>query len=284
MAGIALLAAACSNECVNEPDEVMAPVKVQVEGFAISQEEMPATRGTAVESYTSVKMLTLAFYKSDGTESYKTTQLRDYASTYATFGEFSTSLPMGSYTMVVIGYCGTSPFTMTSATLATCNDERLQDTFVSTQAVNITSNAAMNLTAALDRVVSRLGVRSSDSRVAEATKMRMTFSAGARNFNPTTRFAATNTGFANTIAFSAAAGAITQSSSYLFLDTDEQTMDVTIETLDDADNVLFTKTVTDVPFKRNRMTLLTGNIFTAGSSVSAITVNSDWLDDYPLGF
>ena len=125
--------AACSNDndvVVN--NEALAPVTVQVEGFAVSQEDMPVTRATAVGSYTNVKALTLAFYKNDGTESYKHTQLRDDASTYTTFGEFSCTLPMGSFTMVVIGYCGTSPFTLTSATVATCTDTRLQDNFVAT--------------------------------------------------------------------------------------------------------------------------------------------------------
>ena len=277
--------AACSNDndiVVN--NEAMAPVTVQVEGFAVSQEDMPATRATAVGSYTNVKALTLAFYKSDGTESYKTTQLRDDASTYTTFGEFSCTLPMGSYTMVVIGYCGTSPFTLTSATVATCTDTRLQDNFVATQAVNINSNNAVNLTATLDRVVSRLGVVSTDNRAADAAKIRMTFSGGGRDFNPTTGLATTNTGFANTLTFVEAVGATTSSASYLFLGSDEQTMSVTIETLDASDNVLFTKTVNDVPFKRNRTTILTGNVFTAGSNVSSITVNSDWLDSHNVDF
>ena len=277
--------AACSNDndvVVN--NEAMAPVTVQVNGFAVSQEDMPVTRATAVGSYTNVKALTLAFYKSDGTESYKHTQLRDDASTYTTFSEFSCTLPMGSYTMVVIGYCGTSPFTLTSATAATCTDTRLQDNFVATQAVNINSSNAVNLTATLDRVVSRLGVVSTDNRATDAAKIRMTFSGGGRDFNPTTGLASTNIGFANTLTFVEAVEATVMSASYLFLASDEQTMNVTIETLDASDNVLFTKTVNDVPFKRNRTTILTGNVFTAGSNVSSITINSDWLDSHNVDF
>lgn len=277
--------AACNNDndvVVN--NEALAPVTVQVEGFAVSQEDMPVTRATAVGSYTNVKALTLAFYKSDGTELYKHTQLREDASTYTTFGEFSCTLQMGSYTMVVIGYCGISPFTLTSATVATCTDTRLQDNFVVTQAVNINSSNAVNLTATLDRVVSRLGVVSTDSRAADAAKIRMSFSGGGRDFNPTTGLATTNTGFANTLTFVEAVGATVMSASYLFLASDEQTMNVTIETLDASDNVLFTKTVNDVPFKRNRTTILTGNVFTAGSNVSSITVNSDWLDSHNVDF
>ncbi len=279
-AALAFIAASCTNESGSGIDQARTPVTVQVKGFEVSQEDIPQTRGTAVINYTSVKSLTLAFYKSDGTETYKHTQLRADGTTYTTFGEFACSLPMGNYTMVVIGYCGTSPFTLTSPTLATCTDTRLQDNFVVTQPVVINSNTAVNLTATLDRVVSRLGIRSTDNRVAEAEKIRMTFTAGGRDFNPTTGLANTNTGFANTYTFSESSGVTVSAASFLFLASDEQTMNVTIETLDSEDNVLFTKVVNNVPFKRNRTTILSGNLFTAETNVSSITINSDWIDSY----
>lgn len=57
--------------------------------------------------------------------------------------------------------------------------------------------------------------------------------------------------------------------SFPFLYADEETMDITIEVLDAGDNALFTHTVSNVPFKRNRKTILQGAIFTAGASSSA---------------
>ena len=227
--------AACSNDndvVVN--NEAQAPITVQVEGFAVSQEDMPSTCATAVGSYTNVKALTLAFYKSDGTESYKHTQL--------------------------------------------------QDNFVATQAVNINNSNAVNLTATLDRVVSRLGVVSTDSRAADAAKIRMSFSGGGCDFNPTTGLATTNTGFANTLTFVEAVGTTVMSASYLFLGSDEQTMNVTIETLDASDNVLFARQLTMCRSSATARPSLTGNVFTADSNVSSITINSDWLDSHNVGF
>lgn len=291
LAGIALLCVACSNESelTVSSEKVETPVTVSVSNFSMSVDEFQnaGTRTRAAQDladYANVRALTLAFYKSDGTESYKSTQLRADASTYETFGEFSTSLSMGSYTMVVIGYAGTSPFTLTSATLATCTDTRLQDTFVATQAVNITGNSAVNLTAELDRVVSRLGIVSTDHRTSDAAKVRMTFTGGGRIFNPSTGLASTNTGFDNTLTFVEAVGATTSSASFLFLASDEQTMDVTIETLDADDNVLFSETVNNVPFKRNRTTVLTGKLFTAGVSAGSFTINTDWLSNHNMDF
>ena len=74
---------------------------------------------------------------------------------------------------------------------------------------------------------------------------------------------------------------------YLFLADDEETLDVTIETLDAADgNVLFSKTITDVPVKRNRQTILTGATFSGtGVSASGFQVNTTWLTaEDPINF
>ena len=68
---------------------------------------------------------------------------------------------------------------------------------------------------------------------------------------------------------------------------DEDTMDVTVETLDAADgNVLFSKTVSNVPLKRNRETTLTGAIYSGtGVTASGFLVNTDWLDsEAPIHF
>lgn len=285
-AALALIAAGCSKESVEqETEQVLAPVTVQVDGFDVSQRDMPdVTRGTAVASYSSVKTLTLAFFKDDGTEAYNHSQLRDDASTYTTFGEFSLSLPIGSYTMIVIAHTGTVPFTIASPTVATCGDIRLPDVFVATQAVNVTSTAAVNLSAELNRVVARLGVTSTDNRTADAAKLRMTFAKGGRNFNPSTGLATTNTGFANTVTFSQAVGATVSVASLLFLASDEQTMNATLETLDADDNVLFTKTVNNIPLKRNRTTILSGKLFSASATASSITINDGWLKNSNMDF
>ena len=68
--------------------------------------------------------------------------------------------------------------------------------------------------------------------------------------------------------------------------TDEETMDVTIETLDAADgNVLFSKTVTGVPLKRNRQTTLTGAIYSnARVNANSFEVNKDWIDPQNISF
>lgn len=289
LAGFALLFAACSNNDndinVSNTNELV-PVKVHVSGFSVSQEDFPATRAAqSVEDYSGVKAVTLAFY-SGSTEVLKTTQLRDDASTYDAFGEFECSLPMGSYTMVVIarGQGEGDVFTLTSPTEAAYTGDHSRETFACTQTVNITSTDAVDISATLNRIVAKLQVFSTDGRTANATNVRMTFAAGGKAFNPTTGLATSNTGFANTVPISAAVGSTSNSVSYLFLTTDDQNVDVTIETLDGEGNTLFTKTIENVPFKRNRVTKLTGAMYTNESIDGGFQLNSDWLSDYNADF
>ena len=90
---------------------------------------------------------------------------------------------------------------------------------------------------------------------------------------------------ANTVQGNGNTGQTTTATSYLFLATDEQTMDVTIETLDADGNTLFSKTVTDVPMRRNCLTAMTGAMYTnAGVSSGSFQINTEWLPGYYVPF
>ena len=282
-----LILAACSNDSYNkevESSSASAPVTVRVDGFSISQEDFPSTtRATAVGSYNGIQKLTLAFYASNGTEVYKATQSKNEAD----FGEFSTFLPIGSYTMVVLGYVlyDDDELTLTSPTQAEYTGGCIRETFAATQAVNITNTNAVNLTATLNRIIACLQVLSTDGRTANVNKVRMTFAAGGKRFSPTSGLATVNTGSVSTVGNSATVGTTSTSKGDVFLASDEQIMDVTIEALDAESAVLFSKTVNKVPFKRNRVTKLTGAIYAADANASGFQVNTTWLDEEdPIAF
>ena len=285
---ILLLAASCSKEIdqtsIDTP--TTARVTVRVDNFSIEQEEHAGTRATSdMTSFARVKVITLAFYRSDGTEEYMVTQLRDDDSNYDTFGEFSLALPMGSYTMVVLGYGGTAPIILNSTTEAVYpTDEHVRETFVATQAVNITSSEDVELGASLNRVSSALFVVSTDNKSDNATNLRMTFSAGGRGLNPQTGLATSNTGFNNTtILNNFVDGLKTGSTSYLFLASDEQTMTVTLDVLNAEGKSISHREINNVPFKRNRRTKLTGSVYSTGVS-AVFTIEDEPLDDYEMSF
>lgn len=281
MAIVALFAASCSQnnetEVINEP----VPVTVHVDGFSVSQGDFPSTRATAVGDYAGVKSLTLAFYASDGTQAYKHTQFKTDASTFTTFGEFSTSLTAGNYTLVVLGYGqGTTneEITLTSPTSAGFTDT-VRETFAYTEPVVVNTSTPLNLSATLDRIVSKISVKSTDGRSADVKTIRVSMSGGSKSFNPTTGLATDNNGLVNSVVTSTTVGNPTNIGSALFLITDEQTVNVTIETLDNDDNVLFSKTVNNVPLERNRVTTLTGAMYsvTGTANAGSFQLNTDWI-------
>ncbi len=287
IAALTLIAWSCkeNEETVAGDTSQVATVNVHVNNFSVSQEDFPTSRAEqSIAEYSGIKAITLAFYKSDGTQQSCTTQLKADNTTYTTFGNFSLELPVGSYKMIVLGYGSDYPMVFNSMTDVTFGEEKTRETFSYTQDVVISNAAANDLTATLSRINSRVHVISTDLRPADATIVRITFAAGSMNFNPLTGFATANTGYASLIALNSVLTEVVKTRADIFLTADEQTMDVTIETLDDNDNVLFSKTVSDVPFKRNRITVLTGSMYSPGSVTSTFSVETDWLADHSINF
>lgn len=274
LAAIALLASCSVKE---DRTQCIAPVTVRVGGFSVSQE--PFSKAVqSVEDATAIKAITLAFY-SGSTEAYKSTQTRESLEEGETFGEFTTSLPLGNYTMVVIANGGSNIPSLTGPAHASYGENVVGDTFATSQAVNINSLDAVNLDATLNRIVAFLAVNSTDGRINEAKKIRITTTTGSRSFNPTTGLATVNSGITANITQPEAVGTVTRSAALLFLASDEQTADVTLEILDADDQVLVQKTVTNVPLKRNRRTILSGALYSATASSGSFQVNDEWLSD-----
>lgn len=277
---LALVAGSCGVKEVRQ--ECLTPVCVHVNDFRITIDNFSDTKATDAASYSNLKALTLAFYEGS-TEVFKSTQLQGDAH----FGNFSLNLPLGTYTLVVLGYsCYEGDvLSLTSPTSAAFTAGRVGETFAHTREVTVSSTDQLELSATLDRIVAKFNVVSDDHRTQGAEKVRMTFSGGAKAFNPTTGLATSDTGFSNTVNISTAVGARSGSVSYLFLSTPEQTMDVTVEVLNSTDEVLYHKVMRNVPFKQNRSTKLTGNLYTVTApGTTAFQLNTDWLPDTVLPF
>ena len=295
MAAAMLLAASCSNDSEltnvveNNAEQATAPVRVHVNDFSVSMTEIPGggtTRAAQdVIDYTDVKAVDLAFYEGS-TEVYKHTQLRSDNTTYTTFGEFECNLPVGNYTLVVVGrgYSNGYVFVLSSPTSAAYTTERARETFCTTQDVTVTNAAPLDLSVTLSRVIARLSILSTDIHPASVTHIRTTYGAGGKSFSPTTGLATVNTGFAVTNTGFWEQDGTLHVSNYTFLASDEQTMTITLEALDADENVLSTKVIPNVPLKRNRVTTLSGQIFTAGTSAASFKVETDWLEGNTVNF
>ena len=285
VAAMLLLAAtSCSSDSENSvvTPQTSVPVTVRVDGFTQSLEDFSGSSHRAavpVTSYDNVKAITLAFYDANGVEQCKMEQLRDDDSNYTTFGEFSCRLPIGSYTLVAIarGLQPNDVFTLNSPSEAVYGG-LTRETFAGTKAVVISSTSAQNQNISLNRVCARLVIETSDVRPAGIAKVRTTYGQGSK-----TGFATDNNGFVVVNTPGAAVGSTITFGSYVFLTGNTQTMDITIETLDANDEVVFSQVVHNVPFKRNRVTRLQGALFST-SVASAIQVETAWEQDEVIPF
>jgi hypothetical protein len=298
VAVLALLAAACSNDCnddeVEKPVEgsdVTAPVTVHVNDFSIVMESLAPEGGTtrAAEdpaSYQGVGAIDLVFFDVAGSITYSKTQYKADGGTYTTFGEFTCNLPVGHYTMVAIGrgcYDGDG-FKLTSPTEASYTTERPRETLCKVQSITVTNTSPLDFDVTLDRITAMLTIQSTDARPAGISKIRTTYSKGGKSFNPTTGLTTEDTGFSQTNTPSAVIGTPIDIAMMPLLYTDEESMNVTIEVLDPSENVLVTKVIPNVPFKRNRQTTLTGAVFSAEASSATFKLETSWLASETVTF
>ena len=290
LAGLSLLLLSCGNHNdVNSDDlESMAQVRVHVSDFSFSQENFPdgnTRAGTDPISYNNVKAIDVAIFDGD-TKVYAATQLKADATTYSTFGEFECQLPSGTYTMVAVArnLSTGDEFSITSPTLAAYTSERARETFCYTQNITVVDNTPVDINPAMKRVMAKFQLITKDVVPSNVATIRTTYAAGSKSFNPTTGLAIDDNGFFVTNSSKPTNTGMLDVYSILFLASDEETIDVTIEALDADQKVLLTKTLSNVHFRRNQVTKATGNLFTPGTSTLAFTLDTAWLSEEVVEF
>ena len=255
--------------CGKDKITYLTPVHVSVGEFLITvEDDLSQSKDTALSQYEAAKAVTLAIFNADGSLRLCSTQLRSNPSGYTTFGEFDFFLPVGSYTMEVFAYGSDSALTVNSRTESAYTADKVRETFVATQALDITSTNAVSVNATLHRITSNLRVISTDNRTPNADAVRLSYSACGKSFNPVTALATVNSGIVNTVYLTYPAGQPAKINSYSFLNADQQLIDLTIDVLDTAGAVLTHKEVINVPLRRNARTVLQGQLFTTGTSTS----------------
>lgn len=260
-----------------------AEVRVHLDDIIITDEPLSDTRtATDAVDYSSIGALMVAFYDKDSTQVYTHTQFRNDPTTYTTFGEFKCTLPVGNYTLVVVGreYKEGDIFKLNSLTSAGYTSERVRETFSTSQAISVTDSDPVDVPVTIGHVITMLNVLSTDVRPNNVVKIRTTYSAASKSFNPTTGLATDSLGFSLTN--STGDAEYLKIGNYAFLSQVEQKMDITIESLDADDKVLYTKKIPNVPLKRNRKTILRGPLFTANSI--SIKVETEWEEPLIIDF
>lgn len=199
-------------------------------------------------------------------------------------------LHVGKYTFVAVAHKSKlldSPV----ATVTSADESLLTESYVpklvfaKTMDVTVAGNTTQNVTMEFGkRITTSFNLKVTDAYPDEVTKVRLTANSSKPKattpfaFSPATGFAPSDLSYTNTIIRAENLSSFTGKDIGLnfFLTSDEQKMDIVIDMLNDANEVLYTRTLSDLTFHRHSTTRATGTFFTASVTT---TFDFDTEDD-----
>ena len=272
----ALLMAACSQQPASE-NEKMVDVTFDVSGdFSLTTTPI-ATRALDADGKSMTDVWVLDYVGSE------LKQQVHQVSADADFGSPTLSLSVGAHTLYFVASRGTDAVLDTNA--RTLSFSKVNDTFWAAKALNVSATTGTQAVA-LDRIATKLRITFSDAIPAGAATFNVTPAQWHYGFNYTTGEPTTATAQQPiTVNIpSSYIGLIGQSVSLFgFSGSDDFTTDVAIDCQDADSHVLGAATVPSVQIKRNRISALTGSLFSKTSTIG-FSLNTDWLDDYEMTF
>jgi len=242
--------------------------------FDVGNSEWTVTRSLEADGVT---MTDLWLFDYIGDELVRTAHK---VSTDADFSTPSMSLQYGEHTVFFVASRGKTP--SVDGTEITWTQP--SDTFWKAVRVNVGSGSSAVVPVTLDRVATKLRVAVTDHVPEGVAKLCVTPSVWWYGLDYTTGAAIESKSSERTVAVPASyIGTTDQLAVNVFgmSDSDEWTTDITITANDGDGNVVGIVTLDDVPFKRNRVTNVSGSLFVAGMSFSVV-LNDEWADSYNL--
>jgi hypothetical protein len=201
------------------------------------------------------------------------------------FGTASFRLEEGNYMLVVVAHSANGNPTMTNpAKIQFTTATGYTDTFLCSGDVSI-NDEPVDMQVMLDRIASMCRfVITDDSIPAEVKKMRFYYTGGSGAFDAATGLGSVNS--KQTVTFDVTDGQ-KQFDLYTFLHATSSAINLKVTALDGSDNVLYERDF-DVPMEQNHITWLSGAYFSGSSSssstISGVTVNTDWAGETHLTF
>ena len=156
---------------------------------------------------------------------------------------------------------------------------KVRDTFWATKQLNVTSAASGDVAVTLNRVVTKLKLTITDEVPAGLASVRVT--CGDWYYGLDYVSGSATDCVENDVHTVSVPNSYIGTSGQLSIgffgisDEDEWTTDVTIEALNGSSQVIGSVTIPDVPFKRNRVTEYSGQLFAQGSTFT-LTLNDEW--------
>ena len=275
LTGLAALCA-CSNDQTVEKVVQTKEITFSVDGdFGPSRFRAPATRASLSADGSEMTDLWLFDYM-DG----QLVQQLHQSPTDADWGTPKMTLAYGSHHVYFVAARGDEPTVDQTSHIIEWSIPR--DAFWLDYAVDVTSTSTTSRSVVLDRVATKLKVTIKDEVPAACTQLSLTPSVWYYGLDYVNGLAVRSDNKERTVTVPASyAGTSGQLVMSIFglSDTDEWTSDVVLKSLDDDGTVLGQVTLNGAPFKRNRATEYSGNLFGSGGGID-VSLNDTWEQSY----
>lgn len=205
-------------------------------------------------------------------------------STDADFAEPTMTLAYGEHNIYFVASRGVNPVLNTTAHSLTFG--KVRDTFWKSYNCTVTGSSVSNIAVTLDRVVTRMRVNITDVVDANAATLLLKPSKwylGLDYLSGEPTAEATDFVSSVTIPDSYKGQTGLQASIFGFSAATEWATDVDIECRKSDNSLIGSASVSDVPFARNRTSVLSGNLFSHGGNI-AMAIQTDWLDAFEMAW
>ena len=195
------------------------------------------------------------------------------------FGTIATSLPEGTYTVVILAHSCQGNATISSPEEIKFPNNKVTDTFYNCQ--TITVNAQTSLDVVLHRAVAMFQLNTTDNIPDNVKLMTFYYTGGSSTFNAMTGFGSVNSRQTETREVtSTMQGKPGVFEVYTFPHAQEGKLKMTVTASDGADGTIAERTFEEVPVAINLITRYTGEFFNGSTPSEAgtfrLTVDTEW--------
>ena len=247
-------------------------------------EQIPFEAGTRAEVGTVCTRLCFHIYGEDGIRVNYANQKQEDSN----FGTASFSLDAGRYILVVVGHSASSNPSFSANEKVSISGSNLGDTFWCCETFEVGENE-VDLSLKLKRIVSLVRFIPTDDKPANMNQVLFSYKGSKGSFNGLTGYGSTNT--SQTVKLDVDPDA-DQYEFYMIPSSDNDLLDIKMNTYyvesDGRIHSLTEKEISQVPVKRNCITICRGSLFDGtGSSQSVfitITVDTEWDENINVTF
>lgn len=253
--------------------------------FRVTQfEQTPFDANTRADVANACSRLCFHIYGEDGIRvSYVNQKLED-----ANFGTASFSLSEGRYILVVVGHSASSNPSFSANEKVSISGSNLGDTFWCCEAFEVGADE-IDLNLRLKRIVSLIRFIPTDDKPANMNQVIFSYKGSKGSFNGLTGYGSTNTSQTVTLDVDADDDRYEY---YMIPSSDNDLLDIKMSTYyiegDGRIHSLTEKEISQVPVKRNCITICRGNLFDGNSSSSSvfitISVETEWDESINVTF